>query len=114
MTKKRTLLFAAAATGILVFPSAPAMANPPQKAPGAEVYTTHIKDLGSVGNVPVKGSAYGSALTPKPGSQDVFYGLTDRGPNVDGPDGIKIEPYPDYAPQIGEFRMVNGLSLIHI
>ena len=108
MTKKRTLLLAAAATGILVFPSAPAMANPPQKAPGAEVYTTHIKDLGSVGNVPVKGSAYGSALTPKPGSQDVFYGLTDRGPNVDGPDGIKIEPYPDYAPQIGEFRMVNG------
>ncbi|WP_269928814.1 esterase-like activity of phytase family protein [Kocuria massiliensis] len=113
MTRKRNLLLATAAAGILMVPAVPASAHPPQKAPGTEVYSTDIKDLGSVGGVDVKGSAYGSSLTPKPGDPNVFYGLTDRGPNVDGPGGVKLEPYPNYAPQIGEFRMVNGKAKLN-
>ena len=30
-----------------------------------------------------------------PGSPNSFYGLTDRGPNVDGPHATKVEPLPD-------------------
>ncbi|MDO4918121.1 esterase-like activity of phytase family protein [Kocuria sp.] len=118
-------LAAAAAAALSVSLVAPAHAAPavPQKAEsaqhhsngkargqrsGAQVFDTSLPDLGTVGGVAVKSSAYGSALAPKPGTRDVFYGLTDRGPNVDGPGGVKIEPYPDYAPQIGEFKMVNG------
>jgi hypothetical protein len=39
-----------------------------------------------------------------PGKSNEFYGLTDRGPNVDGPNGTKVEPLPNFHPQIGKFR----------
>lgn len=44
-------------------------------------------------------------MTPKPGSSKEFYGLTDRGPNVTGPDGNQVEPFLNFDPSIGLFRL---------
>jgi hypothetical protein len=56
----------------------------------------------------ISGEGYGSALAPVPGKAGSFYGLTDRGPNADAPDGNKSEMVPDFTPQIGEFTLVGG------
>ncbi|OIJ68598.1 esterase-like activity of phytase family protein [Streptomyces mangrovisoli] len=56
----------------------------------------------------ISGEGYGSALTPVPGKKGWFYGLTDRGPNADAPDGNKSEMATDFTPQIGEFKLVDG------
>lgn len=72
---------------------------------GVALYSTDIAPLGTVTGVSISGGAYGSAVVAKPGSSTVFYGLTDRGPNVDGPDGSKVEPLPSFTPAIGEFRL---------
>jgi len=71
----------------------------------ARLYTTDVAPLGKVGDVEISGGAYGSSVVAKPGSDDVVYGLTDRGPNVDGPGGVKVEPLPSFTPAIGEFRL---------
>ncbi|HTI27869.1 MAG TPA: esterase-like activity of phytase family protein [Kutzneria sp.] len=76
------------------------------------LYTTHVSPLGVIGGVPITGGAYGSSLTPVPGSCDQYYGLTDRGPNVDGPNGQKVEPLPNFDPAIGKFRLVNGKAVL--
>jgi hypothetical protein len=56
--------------------------------------------LGVFGNVTVYGSGYGSALAfPPNGSRDLYL-LTDRGPNIDFPNGNKGFPVPDYSPRI--------------
>ncbi len=72
------------------------------------LYRTHLPPLATVGGVEITGGAYGSSLTTVPGHTDEFYGLTDRGPNADGPDGTKVEPLPDFVPAIGKFRLING------
>ncbi|MFJ2646273.1 esterase-like activity of phytase family protein [Streptomyces sp. NPDC087420] len=56
----------------------------------------------------ISGAGFGSSLTPVPGRSGRFYGLTDRGPNADGPDGNKSEMLTDFTPQIGEFKLVDG------
>jgi hypothetical protein len=56
----------------------------------------------------LSGEGYGSSLAPVPGKSGRFYGLTDRGPNADAPDGNKSELKLDFTPQIGEFRLVDG------
>lgn len=56
----------------------------------------------------ISGEGYGSSLYPAPGRPGYFYGLTDRGPNADAPDGNKSEPLPDFTPQIGLFRLAGG------
>jgi len=56
----------------------------------------------------LSGEGYGSALAPAPGKGGYFYGLTDRGPNADAPDGNKSEMLLDFTPQIGKFKLVNG------
>jgi hypothetical protein len=56
----------------------------------------------------ISGEGYGSALAPVPGKSGYFYGLTDRGPNADAPDGNKSEMVTDFVPQIGEFKLVGG------
>nr|WP_280494591.1 esterase-like activity of phytase family protein [Nocardia asiatica] len=72
-----------------------------------KLFTTDIPPLGDIGGVSLQGSGYGSALTPVPGSTDEFYGLTDRGPNVDGKGkNEKISPVPTFTPTIAEFKMV--------
>jgi hypothetical protein len=56
----------------------------------------------------ISGEGFGSSLAAVPGKSGYFYGLTDRGPNADAPDGNKSEPMPDFTPEIGEFKLVNG------
>ncbi|MFI5609506.1 esterase-like activity of phytase family protein [Amycolatopsis sp. NPDC051903] len=77
-----------------------------------QLYPTDLPPLATIGGVKITGGAYGSALTPVPGSRDEFYGLTDRGPNVDAPDGSKVEPLPDFDPAIGKFRLKNGKAVL--
>jgi hypothetical protein len=56
----------------------------------------------------VSGEGFGSSLAPVPGRPGYFYGLTDRGPNADAPDGNKSEVVLNFTPEIGEFKLVNG------
>ena len=76
------------------------------------LYPTRLPPLATIGGVKLTGGAYGSSLAPVPGSRDEFYGLTDRGPNVDGPDGEKILPLPGFTPAIGRFRLVHGQAVL--
>ncbi|OJV89505.1 MAG: hypothetical protein BGO39_36680 [Chloroflexi bacterium 54-19] len=77
-----------------------------------QLYKTNLPPYATIGGVDIKGGAYGSSLYPVPGSSDEYYGLTDRGPNVDGPNGVKVEPIPDFAPAIGKFKLVNGKAIL--
>ena len=74
------------------------------------LYPTKLPALATVDGTTLTGGAYGSAVAPVPGHPDEYYGLTDRGPNVDGPDGSKVEPVPSFTPSIGLFRMSSGLT----
>ncbi|GHJ39769.1 esterase-like activity of phytase family protein [Streptomyces sp. TS71-3] len=56
----------------------------------------------------ISGEGFGSSLAPVPGRPGSFYGLTDRGPNADAPDGNKSEMVLDFTPEVGEFRLVGG------
>ncbi len=69
-----------------------------------QFHTSHLAPLATIGGVTIGGDGYGSSLYPVPGSTTEFYSLTDRGPNVDGPNGTKVEPLPGFHPQIGRFR----------
>ncbi|SEQ02416.1 esterase-like activity of phytase family protein [Microlunatus flavus] len=69
------------------------------------VYTEKVSPIGTAGGVQVRGDGYGSAVVPVPGHKNQVYGLTDRGPNVDGPDDSKIEPFPGFVPSIGKFTL---------
>lgn len=78
-------------------------------AAAVSLFPADVPPLATIGGVTVGGSAYGSALTPVPGRTDEFYGLTDRGPNVDGrTDTEKVLPLPDFHPAIGRFRLSDG------
>lgn len=57
--------------------------------------------------VKIYNGGFGSGLASnQPG---VFYALTDRGPNIDGTTSSdKIFPKPDFTPQIGMFKLVDG------
>lgn len=76
------------------------------------LYRTHLPPLATIGGVKITRGAYGSSLAPVPGSRNEFYGLTDRGPNVDGPDGVAVEPVPDFDPQIGKFKLVGDDAVL--
>jgi hypothetical protein len=70
-----------------------------------------VPPLATIGGVQIKGSSFGSALAPVPGSRTEFYGLTDRGPNVayaDGDSLHKMEPLPGFQDAIGWFKSVDG------
>ncbi|MGX1808089.1 esterase-like activity of phytase family protein [Nocardia sp. NPDC055321] len=70
------------------------------------LFTTDIAPLGQFGGVTVQGSAFGSAFVPVPGSTDEFYGLTDRGPNVDGKGkNEKLAVTPDFTPTIAKLKL---------
>jgi Esterase-like activity of phytase/Bacterial Ig domain len=56
----------------------------------------------------ISGEGFGSSLAPVPGRPGYFFGLTDRGPNADAPDGNKSEMVLNFNPEIGEFRLVSG------
>ncbi|MGQ4615736.1 esterase-like activity of phytase family protein [Nocardia sp. R7R-8] len=78
-----------------------------------KLFTTDIPPLGDFGGVSVQGSGYGSAFTPVPGSTDEFYGLTDRGPNVDGKGkNEKLTPVPSFTPTIAKFKLVGTKAVV--
>ncbi|MGQ4516737.1 esterase-like activity of phytase family protein [Streptomyces sp. DW26H14] len=56
----------------------------------------------------ISGEGFGSSLAPVPGRPGYFFGLTDRGPNADAPDGNKSEMVTGFTPEIGEFKLVGG------
>lgn len=59
--------------------------------------------------VKVYNGGFGSAVAADPKSPDVFYMLTDRGSNVAGQVANSIIiGKPDFAPQIGKFRLKDG------
>jgi 2',3'-cyclic-nucleotide 2'-phosphodiesterase (5'-nucleotidase family) len=59
--------------------------------------------------VDVFNSGYGSSLAKDPAQPDLYYLMTDRGPNFDTADlSGKVFPIPDYTPRIGVFRRVGG------
>lgn len=63
----------------------------------------------TINGVKVYNGGFGSALAADPTDPAVFYLLTDRGPNIDGPvANSKVFAKPDFTPQIGKFRLVNG------
>lgn len=72
-----------------------------------KLYTTHIAPLATIGGVTIGGGGFGSAVAQVPGTTGEYYGLTDRGPNVDGPNGTKVEPLPNFHPQIGKFKFAS-------
>ena len=66
--------------------------------------------LATEGDIEVRNGGYGSGMAKHPQLDDVYYLLTDRGPNLNGPNsGEKIFPTPDFNPQIGRFRLVDGM-----
>jgi Esterase-like activity of phytase len=94
---------------LLALPSQAAHRHPHGgPAAAVELFTTHLPPLATIDGIQLKGGAYGSSFTQKPGSDRIFYGLTDRGPNVDAPDGSKVEPLPDFQPAIGEFVLTRN------
>ena len=65
--------------------------------------------LTTVGNVQVFNGGFGSAIAADPNDPGAFYMLTDRGPNIDGTvANSKVFAKPDFAPQLGKFRVRNG------
>jgi hypothetical protein len=108
------LVAAPVAPALSVGPHTAAPKVPPSAQSAVHLFTENIPSPGTVGGATLDGAAYGSSFTQKPGSATIFYGLTDRGPNVDGPNGSKVEPMPDFTPAIGTFRLRNGhADLLH-
>ena len=70
--------------------------------------------LFTTGNgVKVFNGGYGSAVAADPNAPDVFYMLTDRGSNVAGQVANSIIiGKPDFAPQIGKFRLKDGKLIL--
>ena len=77
-----------------------------------KLYSTHLSPLATISGVPITAGGFGSSLAPVPGSADEYYGLEDRGPNVDGPNGTKIEPLPDFDPSIGKFKLIGAKAVL--
>ncbi len=77
------------------------------------LYSTHLPPIATIGGVTITGGAYGSSLAPVPGRPGEVYGLTDRGPNVDGPlENEKILPLPAFQPAIGRFRLTGDNAVL--
>jgi hypothetical protein len=76
-------------------------------------YAADSPPITTVGDIAIQSSAYGSAIAAVPGDDDAVYGLTDRGPNVDGrTDDEKVLPKPDFHPQIGLLRLREGTATL--
>jgi hypothetical protein len=66
-----------------------------------------------IGDVAIQPNAHGSAIAAVPGKSDEVYGLSDRGPNVEGrtPDE-KVLPVPDFHPQIAKLKLADGVASV--
>lgn len=77
--------------------------------PMTESDGTAIAANGRWDGTTIVGSGFGSGLTPDAADgPGWFYGITDRGPNVGGPDGVKMDPVQGFQPAIGKFHLENG------
>ncbi|SON61061.1 hypothetical protein MSIMFI_02566 [Mycobacterium simulans] len=78
-----------------------------------QLYAEDQIPLATIGGVAIKASAHGSAIAAVPGSANEVYGLTDRGPNVDGrTSNEKVIPIPDYHPQIAKLKLADGVATV--
>jgi hypothetical protein len=115
--------FAAPANGKLTYGPAGSIVYTPNKGfsgsdqfqvtttDAVKLYAVDTPPLATVGGVDIQSSANGSAIAAVPGTTDQFYGMTDRGPNVDGrTDNEKILPVPDFHPQIAVFDLSEGTA----
>lgn len=76
-----------------------------------KLYAVDTPPIATIGGVAIQSSANGSAIAAVPGKTDEMYGMTDRGPNVDGrTDNEKVLPVPDFHPQIAVFRLSEGTA----
>ena len=74
----------------------------------AETLPMPVEKLGEVQGVPFY-KGYGSSIDADTQNPKRFYGLTDRGPNADGGEHIKIFLQPSFTPSIGHFEIqANG------
>ncbi|WP_049255919.1 esterase-like activity of phytase family protein [Neisseria bacilliformis] len=74
----------------------------------AETLPMPVEKLGEVQGVPFY-KGYGSSIDADPQNPNRFYGLTDRGPNADGGEDVKIFLLPHFTPSIGHFEIqANG------
>jgi hypothetical protein len=82
-------------------------------ADAVHLYKTDLPSIGNYGGVQLPGAAFGSSLYPVPGHPGEFFGLEDRGPNVESPkttstQTIDILPKPSYDPAIARFVFDEG------
>ncbi|GAB2551446.1 esterase-like activity of phytase family protein [Spirosoma aerophilum] len=69
--------------------------------------------LTDVNGVTVYNGGFGSAIAADPNDPGAFFMLTDRGPNIDGTAAnSKVFAVPGFAPQIGKFRLKDGLMVL--
>lgn len=69
--------------------------------------------LTTVGSVNVSNGGFGSSIVADPNDPEVFYLLTDRGPNIDGTIlGSKVFAVPNFVPQIGKFRLTGDKLIL--
>ena len=69
--------------------------------------------LTTVNGVQVFNGGFGSAIAADPNDPGAFFMLTDRGPNIDGTvANSKVFALPNFAPQIGKFRVKNGQMIL--
>jgi hypothetical protein len=66
-----------------------------------------------IGDVAIQPNAHGSAIAHVPGKADEIYGLSDRGPSVEGrtPDE-RVLPVPDFHPQIARLKLADGVASV--
>ncbi|KAA1248807.1 esterase-like activity of phytase family protein [Mycobacterium simiae] len=78
-----------------------------------KLYAEDQLPLATVGGVAIQASAHGSGIAAVPGSADEIYGLTDRGPNVDGRiPNEKVLPVPDFHPYIAKLKLAEGVATV--
>jgi len=76
-----------------------------------KLYSVDTPPIMKVGDVEIQSSAAGSAIAAVPGKPDEIYGLTDRGPNVDGrTDDEKVLPVTDFNPHITRYQLNDGTA----
>lgn len=109
---------AALMTSTGVAHAAPQSTGDAEAAKAISLYTSALGDITTMSNgVHITNSGHGSSFHAVPSAelvdhQSVFYGLTDRGPNVDGDlagKEVKVEPVVDFQPNITKFVLRNGV-----
>lgn len=78
-----------------------------------KTYAENQLPLVTMGGVAIKASAHGSGIAAVPGVSDEIYGLTDRGPNVDGrAPNERVFPVPDFQPHIAKLKLADGVATV--